>query len=65
VFAGPGLIRPMSRKTPRPAPAAPFTVEIEPVGDLDDAKRAWTAVYDLLYLGRVRTPDEIDEYDEP
>jgi hypothetical protein len=53
-FAGPGAI-------PRPA----LPVVLEATGDTEDARRAWTAVYDLLLLGRIRGPDEIDEYDEP
>jgi hypothetical protein len=53
-FAGPGAI-----------PRIPLPVALEAAGDAEDARRAWTAVYDLLLLGRIRGPDEIDEYDEP
>jgi hypothetical protein len=33
--------------------------------DGDELARDWTAVYDLLLLGRIRPPEDIDAYDEP
>lgn len=41
-----------------------LTVETVPI-DPDEAARRWTEVYDLLFFGRVRPPEEITEYDEP
>lgn len=56
-YAGAGAFQAPTRPPPR--------VVIEAVDD-GTAKEAWTAVYDLLFLGRVRSPEEIDgDYIDP